>query len=59
MTKYKDLHEATKDVAIRKAKVHGVSDWPFTYRNQQVIVTARKEGDKVRTSTTHVRNKGK
>lgn len=60
LTEYQDRHRVTANIARQKAMQvpGGVSDWPFMYRGQQVIVTARREGDRVRTSTTHVKNKG-
>lgn len=58
VTEYEDRRRATADVAVRKAKVHGQSDWPFTYRGQTVVVEAKKKGNKIVTRTTPVKNKG-
>jgi hypothetical protein len=58
-TRYEVERKIAADVAVEKARRHGESTWPFDYRGQQVQVTARKDGDKMRLSTTHVKNKGK
>lgn len=60
-TKYTAERSRTADIAIRKAEIHGESQWAFQYRKQPVYVTARKDEatGKVRVSTTRVKNKGK
>ena len=48
-TKYEAEREICVDLATRKAKIHGRSDWPFNYRGQQVVVSVTKVGNDMRT----------
>ncbi len=59
VTDYEARRRVTAEIAVSKAKVHGVSTWPFDYRGQQVQVTAKQDDrGKIRVSTQHVKNKG-
>ncbi len=58
-TIYEAQRKRFAEVATEKAKIHGKSTWGFTYRGQEVQVTATEANGKIRTYTTPVKNKGK
>ena len=58
-TKYEAERQICVDLATRKAKIHGRSEWPFNYRGQQVVVSVTKVGNDMRVRTDAVKNKGK
>lgn len=59
ITKYENARRATAETAAKKATQtrDGEAAFSFRYRNQQVWVTAKESGGKVRIHTDSVKNK--